>query len=53
MPPISNGWFLTSRTLFRWLIDSEPLINVMYTGTRLYEEINYKEELDKAKEKFN
>ena len=38
--------------LFKWLIDNGNSIHVVYTDNLVYEEIDYKEDLDKAKEKF-
>jgi len=38
--------------LFKWLIDNGHKIHVVYADDSLYEEIDYEEDLDKAKEKF-
>lgn len=38
--------------LFKWLIENENSIHVMYTDNLLYEEIDYVEDLEKAKGKF-
>jgi choline kinase len=39
--------------LFRWLIDNGNDIHAVYTDGLLYEEIDYEEDLEKAKRKFD